>query len=73
MNQIIDSYRTTCNSLTERISELTNKMKNKTISRTEYTYLATRRRILSLERLELLHNIEVMQPYTTGKAVNKNV
>ena len=59
MNAMLESYRNSCNQLTIRISELSQQIQQ-TCSQTEADCL------LQTERLELLRDMQDMQPYVRG-------
>jgi hypothetical protein len=60
--QLLDAYRKSCNQLTERIHAL-NAQLRKQMSHAAYKELATRRRILREERIDLLHAMQMLQEY----------
>ena len=65
MNAMLESYRNSCNQLTIRISELSQQIQQ-TCSQTEADYLNSRKHLLQTERLELLRDMQDMQPYVRG-------
>ena len=62
MNAMLESYRNSCNQLTIRISELSQQIQQ-TCSQTEADCLNSRKHLLQTERLELLRDMQDMQPY----------
>ena len=60
MNAMLESYRNSCNQLTIRISELSQQIQ------TEADCLNSRKHLLQTERLELLRDMQDMQPYVRG-------
>lgn len=65
MNAMLEAYRTNCNQLTIRISELSEQIQQAR-SETEAALLNSRKRLLQTERLELLRDMQDMQPYVRG-------
>lgn len=65
MNAMLEAYRTSCNQLTIRISELSEQIQQAR-SETEAALLNSRKRLLQTERLELLRDMQDMQPYVRG-------
>lgn len=65
MNAMLETYRTSCNQLTIRISELSEQIQQAR-SETEAALLNSRKRLLQTERLELLRDMQDMQPYVRG-------
>jgi hypothetical protein len=65
MNAMLESYRNNCNQLTIRISELSQQIQQ-TCSQTEVDCLNHRKHLLQTERLELLRDMQDMQPYVRG-------
>ena len=65
MNAMLESYRNSCNQLTIRISELSQQIQQ-TCSQTEADCLNSRKHLLQTERLELLRDMQDMQPYVRG-------
>lgn len=62
MNAMLEAYRNSCNQLTIRISELSEQIQQAR-SETEAALLNSRKRLLQTERLELLRDMQDMQPY----------
>ena len=58
MNAMLESYRNSCNQLTQQIQQ--------TCSQTEADCLNSRKHLLQTERLELLRDMQDMQPYVRG-------
>lgn len=69
MNAMLESYRNSCNQLTIRISELSQQIQQ-TCSQTEADCLNSRKHLLQTERLELLRDMQDMQPYVRGMCMN---
>ena len=65
MNAMLEAYRNSCNQLTIRISELSQQIQQ-TCSQTEADCLNNRKHLLQTERLELLRDMQDMQPYVRG-------
>ena len=65
MNAMLEAYRNSCNQLTIRISELSQQIQQ-TCSQTEVDCLNHRKHLLQTERLELLRDMQDMQPYIRG-------
>ena len=65
MNAMLEAYRNSCNQLTIRISELSQQIQQ-TCSQTEAHCLNSRKHLLQTERLELLRDMQDMQPYIRG-------
>lgn len=65
MNAMLEAYRNSCNQLTIRISELSQQIEQ-TCSQTEADCLNSRKHLLQTERLELLRDMQDMQPYIRG-------
>ena len=65
MNAMLAAYRNSCNQLTIRISELSEQIQQAR-SETEAALLNSRKRLLQTERLELLRDMQDMQPYVRG-------
>lgn len=65
MNTMLEAYRNSCNQLTIRISELSQQIEQ-TCSQTEADCLNSRKHLLQTERLELLRDMQDMQPYVRG-------
>lgn len=65
MNAMLEAYRNSCNQLTIRISELSQQIQQ-TCSQTEADCLNSRKHLLQTERLELLRDMQDMQPYVRG-------
>ena len=65
MNAMLEAYRNSCNQLTIRISELSEQIQQAR-SETEAALLNSRKRLLQTERLELLRDMQDMQPYVRG-------
>ncbi len=65
MNTMLEAYRNSCNQLTIRISELSEQIQQAR-SETEAALLNSRKRLLQTERLELLRDMQDMQPYVRG-------
>ncbi|MCI5553361.1 MAG: hypothetical protein MR378_00440 [Ruminococcus sp.] len=65
MNAMLEAYRNSCNQLTIRISELSEQIQQAQ-SETEAALLNSRKRLLQTERLELLRDMQDMQPYVRG-------
>lgn len=65
MNAMLEAYRNSCNQLTIRISELSKQIQQAR-SETEAALLNSRKRLLQTERLELLRDMQDMQPYVRG-------
>ena len=65
MNAMLEAYRNSCNQLTIRISELSEQIQQAR-SETEAALLNSRKRLLQTERLELLWDMQDMQPYVRG-------
>lgn len=65
MNAMLEAYRNSCNQLTIRISELSQQIQQ-TCSQTEADCLNHRKHLLQTERLELLRDMQDMQPYVRG-------
>ena len=61
MNAMLESYRNSC----IRISELSQQIQQ-TCSQTEADCLNSRKHLLQTERLELLRDMQDMQPYVRG-------
>ena len=66
MNAMLEAYRNSCNQLTIRISELSEQIQQAR-SETEAALLNSRKRLLQTERLELLRDMQDMQPYVRGE------
>ena len=62
---MLEAYRNSCNQLTIRISELSQQIEQ-TCSQTEADCLNHRKHLLQTERLELLRDMQDMQPYVRG-------
>ena len=62
MNAMLEAYRNSCNQLTIRISELSQQIQQ-TCSQTEADCLNHRKHLLQTERLELLRDMQDMQPH----------
>ena len=65
MNAMLEAYRNSCNQLTIRISELSEQIQQAR-SEAEAALLNSRKRLLQTERLELLRDMQDMQPYVRG-------
>lgn len=65
MNAMLEAYRNSYNQLTIRISELSEQIQQAR-SETEAALLNSRKRLLQTERLELLRDMQDMQPYVRG-------
>lgn len=65
MNAMLEAYRNSCNQLTIRISELSEQIQQAR-SETEAALLNSRKRLLQTEHLELLRDMQDMQPYVRG-------
>lgn len=65
MNAMLEAYRNSCNQLTIRISELSEQIQQAR-SETEVALLNSRKHLLQTERLELLRDMQDMQPYVRG-------
>lgn len=65
MNAMLEAYRNSCNQLTIRISELSEQIQQAR-SETEAALLNSRKHLLQTERLELLRDMQDMQPYVRG-------
>lgn len=65
MNALLETYRISCNQLTIRISELSEQIQQ-TCSQPEIDSLNHRKQLLQTERLELLRDMQDMQPYVRG-------
>ncbi len=79
MNAMLEAYRNSCNQLTIRISELSQQIQQtcskteadclnhrKHLLQTEADCLNHRKHLLQTERLELLRDMQDMQPYVRG-------
>lgn len=62
MQSIFNAYRSNCNALTIRISELSSQMQF-AHSHNAYKKLYRRKQLLLRERLELLQDMDAMRPY----------
>lgn len=62
MQELLNTYRESCNQVTERIEEL-NKLLRRPVPPDIYRSIDDRRRVLREERLELLRTMQNLREY----------